>query len=171
MAVFMFPTMLKINLVRSETYRASWIFFTTPADHARVVRASKDILVVMFLLPYLAVVGGLLAWFTTNIVHLAVHLLVIALTSHLVLQIVTFVEPELPFSKPLVKGSASSKLFVVMFVVMTTATILPFVAPFVYQSTVATVVFIGLLATVSVLLDKITQLRVEAQTAGLEFQG
>ena len=171
MAVFMFPTMLKINLVRSEAYRASWIFFTTPADHARVVRASKDILVVMFLLPYLAVVGGLLAWFTTNILHLAVHLLVIALTSHLVLQIVTFVEPELPFSKPLVKGSASSKLFVVMFVVMTTATVLPFVAPFVYQSAVATVMFIGMLAIVSVAIDRVTQLRVKAQTAGLEFQG
>jgi hypothetical protein len=171
MAVFMFPTMLKINLVRSDTYRASWIFFATPTDRARVVRASKDILVVMFLLPYLAVVGALLAWFTTNVLHLAVHLLVIALTSHLVLQLVTFVEPELPFSKPLVKGSSSSKLFVVMFFVMAAATILPHVAPLVYRSTVATAIGIALLMLFSVMLDRFTQLRIEAQTAGLEFEG
>jgi hypothetical protein len=171
MAVFMFPTMLKINLVRSDSYRASWIFFATPADRAHVVRASKDILVVMFLLPYLAVVGGLLAYFTTNLLHLAVHLLVITLTSHLVLQVVTFVEPELPFSKPLVKGATSSKLFVVMFVVMAAATTVPHLAPLVYRSTVATAMCIGVLIFISWLLDRFTRLRIEAQTAGLEFQG
>jgi hypothetical protein len=171
MAVFMFPTMLKINLVRSDTYRASWIFFATPADRARVVRASKDILVVMFLLPYLAVVGALLAYFTTNVLHLAVHLLVITLTSHLVLQVVTFVEPELPFSKPIVKGATSSKLFVVMFIVMTAGTLLPHLAPYVYRSTAATALGIAVLVFISWLLDRFTKLRIEAQTAGLEFQG
>jgi hypothetical protein len=88
-----------------------------------------------------------------------------------VLQVVTFVEPELPFSKPLVKGATSSKLFVVMFVVMAAATTVPHLAPLVYRSTVATAMCIGVLIFISWLLDRFTRLRIEAQTAGLEFQG
>ena len=171
MAVFMFPTMLKMNLARSDAYRASWIFFAAPADRARVIRASKNILVVTFLVPYLLGVGALLAYFTTNLLHLAVHLLVVALGSHLVLQVVTFIEPELPFSKPLVKGSSSSRVFIVMFVVMASATALPRVAPLVYRSAIATTTAIAVLILVSVLLDRFTRLRIETQTAGLEFEG
>ncbi len=110
MAVFMFPTMLKMNLARSDAYRASWIFFATPIDRARAIRSSKNILVVTFLLPYLVIVGVVLAFFSTNTWHLVVHLVVVALMSHLVLQAATFLEPEMPFSKPMVKSGSSPGL-------------------------------------------------------------
>ena len=170
-AVMMFPTMLKLNLARSDAFRASWIFFATPADRARVVQASKNILVVMFLLPYLAAVGLTLAWFSTNLLHLAVHLLVVTLVSHLVLQIVTFIEPELPFAKPLVKGTSSMRVFMVMIIVVVVAGVLPHLAPYMYRSTVATLGGIVSLIVLSVMVDRFTRLRVEAQTAELEFQG
>jgi hypothetical protein len=170
-AVMMFPTMLKLNLARSDAYRASWIFFAAPADRARVVQSSKNILVVMFLIPYLAVVGLTLAYFSPNLLHLAVHLLVLTLVSHLVLQIVTFVEPELPFSKPLLKGSSSSRVFGIMIVVVALAGFLPYFMPLIYRSTATTIAGIVGVAILSVMIDRFTQLRVEAQTAGLEFQG
>ncbi len=170
MAVFMFPTMLKMNLARSDAYRASWIFFATPVDRARVVRSSKNILVVTFLLPYLALVGAVLAYFSTNPWHLAVHLIVVALMSHLVLQAVTFLEPELPFSKPMVK-SGSSRVFVLIGIVSASAVLMPIVAPVMYQSAVATILGIAGLVAASVVLDRVTRLRVEAQAAGLEFEG
>lgn len=170
-AVMMFPTMLKLNLARSDAFRASWVFFATPADRGRVVQASKNILVVMFLLPYLAAVGLTLAWFSTNLLHLAVHLLVVTLVSHLVLQVVTFIEPELPFAKPLVKGTSSMRVFMVMIVVVLVAGILPHLAPYMYRSTVATLGGIVTLIVLSVMVDRFTRLRVEAQTAELEFQG
>jgi hypothetical protein len=170
-AVMMFPTMLKLNLARSDAYRASWIFFAAPADRARVVQSSKNILVVMFLIPYLTVVGLTLAYFSPNMLHLAVHLLVLTLVSHLVLQIVTFVEPELPFSKPLVKGSSSSRVFGIMIVVVALAGFLPYFMPLIYRNTATTIAGIVGVAILSVMIDRFTQLRVEAQTAGLEFQG
>jgi hypothetical protein len=170
-AVMMFPTMLKLNLARSDAYRASWIFFAAPADRARVVQSSKNILVVMFLIPYLAVVGLTLAYFSPNLLHLAVHLLVLTLVSHLVLQIVTFVEPELPFSKPLVKGSSSSRVFGIMIVVVALAGFLPYFMPLIYRNTATTIAGIMGVAILSVMIDRFTQLRVEAQTASLEFQG
>ena len=170
-AVMMFPTMLKLNLARSDSYRASWIFFASPSDRARIVQASKNILVVTFLLPYLIVVGILLAYFTTSIPHLIVHLLVMVLVSHLVLQLVTFVEPELPFSRPLVKGTSSSRVFVVMILAAGAATSLPFFAPLVYRSTIATAAGIATLVLISVMIDRFTRLRIEAQASRLEFEG
>jgi ABC-2 type transport system permease protein len=170
-AVMMFPTMLKLNLARSDAYRASWIFFATPADRVRVVQSSKNILVVTFLLPYLVLVGLVLAYFSTNVLHVAVHLLVITLVSHLVLQIVTFVEPELPFAKPMVKGSASSRVFGIIVLVVIVASLLPRLAPLVYRSPALTAAGISGLVLLSLLVDRFTRLRIEAQTAGLEFEG
>lgn len=170
-AVMMFPTMLKLNLARSDSYRASWIFFASPSDRARIVQASKNILVVTFLLPYLTVVGVLLAYFTTNIPHLIVHLLVMVLVSHLVLQLVTFVEPELPFSRPLVKGASSSRVFIIMILAAAAATSLPHFAPLVYRSTAATAAGIATLVLISVMIDRFTRLRIEAQASRLEFEG
>jgi hypothetical protein len=125
----------------------------------------------MFLIPYLTVVGLTLAYFSPNLLHLAVHLLVLTLVSHLVLQIVTFVEPELPFSKPLVKGSSSSRVFGIMIVVVALAGFLPYFMPLIYRNTATTIAGIVGVAILSVMIDRFTQLRVEAQTAGLEFQG
>jgi ABC-2 type transport system permease protein len=170
-AVMMFPTMLKLNLARSDAYRASWIFFASPSDRARIVQASKNILVVTFLLPYLTIVGILLAYFATNIAHLIVHLLVMVLVSHLVLQLVTFVEPELPFSRPLAKGSSSSRVFVIMIFAVAAGTSLPHLAPLVYRSTAATAAGIATLVLISVMIDRFTRLRVEAQASRLEFEG
>lgn len=171
LAMLMFPTMLKMNLTMSDSFRASWIFFACPADRTRIVRAAKNVLVVSFLIPYMALVGALLAWFSTNAAHILVHLVVIALVSHLVLQIVTLVEPELPFSKPVVKGRSSSRVMLLMVVVGVGVVIVPLTAPFVYRSTIATSVLIAGLIAASAVLDRITRLRIESQAAQLEFQG
>ena len=171
MAIMMFPAMLRVNLVRSDAYRASWIFFATPIDRARIVQASKDLLVVTFLVPYLVLVGAVLSYFSPSVLHVAVHLIVVGLISHLVLQVVILTEPELPFSKPLVKGSSSTRVFVVMFVVGTSAAVLPAVAPLIYSSAAATVAALAALVGVSVVLDRATRVRIERLTAGLEFEG
>ena len=170
MAVFMFPTMLKMNLARSDAYRASWIFFATPIDRARAIRSSKNILIVTFLLPYLVLVGVVLSFFSTNTWHLIVHLVVVALMSHLVLQAATFLEPEMPFSKPMVK-SGSYRVFVLIAVVSGSAVLFPYLAQVMYRSTVTTIAGIATLVLVSVMVDRFTRLRVEAQAAGLEFEG
>jgi hypothetical protein len=171
MAIMMFPAMLRVNLVRSDAYRASWIFFATPVDRPRIVRASKDLLVVTFLLPYLLLVGAVLAWFSPRLSHVAVHLLMVGLLSHFVLQVVILTEPELPFSKPPTKGASSTRVFFVMFVVGTSAAVLPALAPVIYGSTTAIVVTIAALIGGSVLLDRATRLRIHRRTAGLEFEG
>ncbi len=171
LAMLMFPTMLKMNLGRSDAFRASWIFFSCPMDRTAMVRAAKNVLVVGFLLPYLLVVGVVLAFLSTNRWHLAIHLLVVGLISHLVLQVVTLIDPELPFSRPLQKGRSSTRVFMLMMVVGVGAVILPLVSPLIYRSAWATAVALGALGGVSLLMERLTRLRIEAQAARLEFEG
>jgi hypothetical protein len=171
LAMLMFPTMLKMNLGRSDAFRASWIFFACPMDRTRMVRAAKNVLVAVFLLPYLLVVGVVLVFLTTNVWHLAVHLLVVGLMSHLVLQVVTFIEPELPFSKPLQKGRSSTRVFMLMAVIAVGAIVLPILAPLIYGNAWAIAATFTALIGASVLIERFTRLRVEAQAERLEFEG
>jgi hypothetical protein len=171
LAMLMFPTMLKMNLARSDAFRASWIFFACPMDRTKMVRAAKNVLVVGFLVPYILVVAVVLAFLSANLWHLAIHLLVVGLISHLVLQVVTLIDPELPFSKPLQKGRSSTRVFILIVVVGMGSVLLPLLSPLVYGSAWATSILLVVLVGLSVLLERMTRLRIEAQAAKLEFEG
>jgi ABC-2 type transport system permease protein len=106
-AVLFFPTMLRQVMSRSDGYRAAWIFFATPADTPRLVLAVKDFVLAYFVLPYLAFLGLLLAYWFTRIDHLVILLVTLALLCHLVLLIQLLLNPELPFSQPETKGGRS----------------------------------------------------------------
>jgi hypothetical protein len=58
-----------------------------------------------------------------------------------------------------------------MFVVVMVAAFLPYLALLMYRRTATTIGGIVSLVVVSVMIDRFTRLRVEAQTAQLEFQG
>lgn len=106
-AVLFFPTMLRQVMSRSDGYRAAWIFFATPADTPRLVLAVKDFVLAYFVLPYLAFLGLLLAYWFTRIDHLVILLVTLALLCHLVLLVQLLLNPELPFSQPETKGGRS----------------------------------------------------------------
>jgi hypothetical protein len=171
LAMLMFPAMLKMQLARSDSFRASWIFFSSPMDRTRMVQSAKNYLLVGFLLPYLVVVGIVLAYFSEQRMHLAVHLLVIALFSHVVLQIITIVDPVLPFSKPVQKGRGSTRVFAIVFAVSIGSTILPVVTTLIYRTVLGTTMLFVFLGQASVILERLTRVRVEAQAEKLEFEG
>jgi hypothetical protein len=170
-AMLMFPAMLKMSLGRSDAFRASWIFFACPIDRTKLVRAAKNVLVVSFLLPYMLFVAAVLAYFTVNLWHLAVHLLVVGLISHLLLQLITLLDPELPFSKPMAKGRSSTRVFVVSAAVGFGAVFFPLAGPVIYASPARIVVTVVILVGISVLMERLTRVRVEAQAEKLEFEG
>ena len=170
-AMLMFPTMLKMNLSRSDAFRASWIFFSCPVDRTAMVRAAKNVLVVGFLIPYILAVAVVLAFLSANLWHLAIHLLVVGLLSHLVLQVVILIDPELPFSKPLQKGRSSTRVFILIVVVSMGSVLLPLLSPFVYRSLWTTAALLGALIGASLMIERFTRLRIEAQAARLEFEG
>jgi hypothetical protein len=168
-AMMMFPAMLKMGLGRSDAFRAAWIFVACPSDRTRLVRAAKNVLVVTFILPYLACVALAVAFFSDNLPHVLVHLAFVGLISHLVLQLITLFDPELPFSKPMAKGRTLTRVFVSVIVVMVGVLFFPLVAPLVYRSTPTIVAAFLAVVMLSVVVEWLTRLRIEAQTAKLEF--
>jgi len=171
LAMMMFPAMLKMNLGRSDAFRASWIFFACPADRTRLIRAAKNVVVVTFLAPYIAVVAAVAGYFSPNVLHLVIHLTMIGLLGHLVLQVITLVDPELPFSKPLAKGRSSTRVFVLSFCVAIGAMFFPLVAPVIYRTPIAILAAFTAVIGISVALERLTRVRVEAQSGKLEFEG
>ncbi len=170
-AMLMFPTLLKVSLGRSDAFRASWIFFACPIDRTRMVRAARNVLVTGFLLPYIAVVAVVLSFYTPSVPHLLVHLTVVGLLSLLALQVVTLLEPELPFSRPMQRNRSAPRTFTLMFVIGVGSVILPLAAPVMYRSVWSIALVLAVLAAASVTLDRLTRLRIESQAEDLEFEG
>jgi MFS family permease len=135
------------------------------------VQGARNVLVLGFLLPYICIVGIVLSFYTVSVPHLIVHLVVVGLISVLTLQVVTFMDPELPFSRPPQKGRSSGRMFSIMFVIGIGTVLLPIAGPLIYRTTTGIVVLVATLAGLSLLIDRLTKLRIEAQAERLEFEG
>jgi len=171
MAVLLFPMLLKANLGRSDAFRASWIFFASPVDRTRLIRSAKNVLVVLFLVPYLVFVGLTLTLFTRDPYYVAVYLLLVGLVSHVALVIATLADPEMPFSKPPERTRGSSRIIVTMMVVGVIGALLPLFSRLVYASAPATVAVFAAVLCATLALNRLTRVRIERQAAHLEFDG
>lgn len=170
-AIMMFPAMLKMQLTRSDSFRASWIFFAAPVSRAHLIRAAKDVVVTMFLVPYLLLVAGIMAYATGNVSHAIAHVLVLGLVSHLVLQTTILMDPELPFAKPFDKGGGPSRMMVLFLFIGLTNVALTFATPWLYTSWMMTTALAGTVIVLSLLVELLTKARIEEQARKLEFVG
>ncbi len=170
-AIMMFPAMLKMQLTRSDSYRASWIFFAAPVSRARLIRAAKDVVVTLFLLPYVLIVAAAMAYATGNGVRAIAHVLLLGLISHLVLQVTILMDPELPFAKPFDKGGGPSRMMLLMTVIGITNVALTFAAPWLFASWLMTAALAAAIIVLSVIVELLTKARIEEQARKLEFVG
>jgi len=170
-AVMLFPVLLKLNLGRSDAFRASWIFFATPADRTRLIRSAASVLVAFFVVPYLILVGATLVVFTRDRAHVLVYLLVVGMMSHVALLVATLLDPELPFAKPMERTSGASRIIVTMVVISLMGVVISLVSRIIYASLAMTAVALGLILLVTFALGHLTRLRIERQASHLEFQG
>jgi hypothetical protein len=170
-AILMFPSVLSLQLRSSESYRASWIFFATPADRVRAVRASKNVLLAFFLIPYLMFVAAIYAYVAGNLWHVVVHMAMLGLLSHLMLQIAMVRDPDLPFSKPVVKQQQSWTFFGFMAVMFGAAGLLNSASADLYSRPIATLIAFAATVVASAVVDRMTRARIERQSRDLEFAG
>lgn len=172
MAVLSFPLILIPQMAQSDAYRASWVFYATPASRAALVLSMKDFVTAHFVLPYLAFVGLIMSYFFESLFHVVIHMAVLALVGHITLQIAVRLVPGLPFSQPVRKGSQSGR-FLLMWLTLSvlSAVILPALSFWIYPSlarSVATLVGLGL---TTLLLERLLRLRLERLTSEMEFAG
>jgi hypothetical protein len=171
MAVVMFPSLLKMHLTRSDSYRASWIFFASPSRRMHIVRSSQNVLVAFFLLPYLLVLVALYTYVIGNVFHVAVHIGLQGLLGYLVLQVAMLADPALPFSRPPQKGRNSAATLIFVLTAAMASTVLDTFSAELYASAFATAGAFAALVLASVVVDRLTRTRVELETESLEFEG
>src|SRR5262249_48251583 len=121
--------------------------------------AVKDFVLAYFVLPYLAFLGLLLAYWFTRIDHLVILLVTLALLCHLVLLIQLLLNPELPFSQPETKGGRS-QLMILAIGLSIFAIWLPAMLHLAFATPQRVLITLTGFAAVNLLLQKVTVLRV-----------
>jgi len=172
-AVLMFPALLKQALTHSEQFRASWIFFACPSDRLSLIRSAKNVVLAYFLAPYLLFVFAVYVVVIGigSIGHIALHMALLGLISHLVLQAYILLDPDLPFSRPAQTGRRSGTVIGFMLVMGLASGLLQAFSWWIYQSLTATVIVFGAIIGANALMNLLTRARVEVQARSLEFEG
>ncbi len=170
-AILVFPSMLKPALTRSESFRASWVFFACPADRLKIIRSAKNVVVAYFLVPYLIFVGAIYAYVAHNLWHVLVHIMLLGLISHLVLQSMVFLDPELPFSRPTQVGRRGTSVIVLMLMMGLTSGLIQSFSSALYASVFATTTAFAAVIGITVVVDLMTRARVRRHATELEFEG
>jgi ABC-2 type transport system permease protein len=169
-AIVFIPMTLHAALTVSESWRAAWIFFASPASHARIVVAAKNFISIYFLGAYLLVLAAFWSYFFTRVWHAVIHALFAGLLAHLLLQMMVMVKPTLPFAAEPRKAERSAGLFGVFFAGSIVAGFFPLVLSFVYRSLPRTFGVLGFALIVTAAIEYALRLRVDEAIGELEFR-
>jgi ABC-2 type transport system permease protein len=169
-AVLFFPTLVVQQFSSSESYRAAWVYFATPASRPALVAALRNVIAIRFFLPYVIFLAALFTWRFNHVGHAAVHAAFLGLVGYLTLQLGMLVEPRLPFALPPRKAVNSTVMFVWMLTAMLGGTLLlTLIVDWVYRDwgrvAIAAVVLIACCA----LADWALRLRVRRRYEDFEF--
>ena len=97
-ALLLAPTMLLEQLYWSTSYRAGWIFFSTPVDRARVAADARHCVTLYFVVPFLALAAACLAWLFEAVWHALAHVVLVGLLGVFLMQASQYLWPRLPFT-------------------------------------------------------------------------
>ena len=170
MAVVFMPMTLHASLHYSDSWRAAWIFFATPASAARLIVAAKNIVTVWFLGGYLLLLAAIWSYYYDRVWHAFFHAAVIGLLAHMLLQITVMLRPSLPFAAEPRKVERSSRLYTVLFFGSMIAAVIPTFLPYVYVSTSLTAVVVTLMVAITAALEYTLRLRITEALGDLEFR-
>jgi energy-converting hydrogenase Eha subunit A len=169
-ALAFFPVLLMASLVRSDSWQASWIFHATPCDKGRIVLAVKDVLVVFFIIPYVFGLGVVFSFHFESIEHVLLHVFILSMLSHLILQVIVMINPYLPFSRPTRKGERTAGIFIgIIIAAIVMTVIINVLARLIYPSAYATGITLLLLAMLTLVFERLAAERVRKKTRLLQF--
>ncbi len=170
--IFLFPMMLRTYVTQSDSHLSSWIFYALPVDIRKVVLAEKTFLMLYFVLPFLLVLTLLFVVFFKNLEHVLLHMLVLGLLAHFFLQLGFVYSPDLPFSRPNVRGQRTRHLSLFLVLIPFLVYLgLPLVFKYIYTNWPAYIVFVGAILLLTLLLEQLIKLRINNFMNKAEFMG
>ena len=170
MAVVFMPMTLQAGLQYSDSWRAAWIFFATPASPARLIVAAKNFVAIWFLGGYLLLLAVIWSVYYERVWHAFFHAAVIGLLAHMLLQVAVMLRPALPFASESRRIERSTGLYTVFFFGSLAASIIPMFLPLVYARPPLTAGVVVLMLGVTAALEYALRLRVAEAIGELEFR-
>jgi hypothetical protein len=169
-AVIFIPMTLHGALAGSESWRAAWIFFASPASHARIVVAAKNFVTVYFIGTYVLALALFWSWFFDRLWHAAVHALMLGALAHILLQLTVIARPSLPFAAEPHKAQRSAPMLLLFLAGGVVAGLFPFLLMVVYRTATTTIGTVLFLAIVTAVIEYALRLRVDEAIGELEFR-
>lgn len=169
MALAFLPMILHGALQASDHWKASWLFWATPADPARLVVAAKNFVAVFVLGSYLLLMAAIWAVFYERIWHAVVHAAFLGAGAHMLLQLAIILSPELPFAREPKRAEQSGRLFAVFFIGMLFSALGPSLLPLVYARAGTTLALAALLVAATAILERTLHRRARAHFNRLEL--
>ncbi|MDE0441305.1 MAG: hypothetical protein OXL38_04195 [Gammaproteobacteria bacterium] len=172
LSTILLPLTLLDNLRYSESFRASWIFFSTPSDPARLTVQAVNCTAILFLFPYLAMVAAALSWIFEDVLRGVSHAFLLGLSTVATLQLALLCTPLVPFSEPPPKGRQSGRhvVFAIVASLVGYAALPPLITFATLGTTVFAVVSLVMIAC-CVLLQRVLAGRIRQRVERIEFVG
>jgi hypothetical protein len=170
MAVVFMPMTLQAGLQYSDSWRAAWIFFATPASAARLIVAAKNFVAMWFLGGYLLLLATIWSFYYERVWHAFFHAAVVGLLAHMLLQLAVMLRPALPFATESRRVERSTGLYMVFFFGSMAASVVPIFLPLVYARLPLTVAVVGMMVVLTAALEYALRLRVAEAIGDLEFR-
>jgi hypothetical protein len=168
--IFLFPMMLRTYVTQSDNYNASWIFYVTPTKVWRLILAEKNFLMVFFVLPFLLILGLIFYYYFRNILHVLLHVLFLGILAHLFLQFAFLYSPDLPFSRPNIRGQRSRHLALLFLLIPFVLYFsLPLIFRYIYPVAFNYIMLVVIILATSVVLEKLIKVRVDIHLKRTEF--
>lgn len=111
------PVIVLEQMYASESWRAGWVFFATPANRARFAAQTRRFVALCILAPCLVPAAIFMAWRFEAAWHALAHVFLLACLGILVMQTGQFAWPRLPFTLPLNRPWAKAPLTMQLFAV------------------------------------------------------
>jgi hypothetical protein len=171
-ALQLLPMTLRRSLVTSDAYLASWIFFTTPSDRAKLVLSARNLITLFVLVPFVVALAALFAYSFGNPLHAIVHAAFLGMISYLVLQFIVMLSPQLPFSMQAEKDKNAGMTMWMMAGVMFSGVVLYLaLVRLVYRTTGGMWIAAVALIAIAFVMDRITRLRAVRRSAEMTYEG
>ena len=171
MSTIVLPVNLLDNLRYSESFRASWVFFSTPVDPAKLTVQAVNCASLFFLLPYLALVATALSWLFEDPARGIAHTFLLGLATVTTLHLAVLALPLVPFSEaPRKDTSARQITFMVVASLIGFAVLPPAIAFATSRTSVFAIASVVLVAACG-LLPRILASRIRQRVKRIDFTG
>lgn len=169
-AAALFPYMITLGTVNSDSYRGAWVFYASPADRTRIIISPARYALIWFCLPFTLLLAGIFTWYFGSAVHAVLHCLVIYSILMIQTRILTLLYPRVPFSQPPKTGQRTLHIFVLVILsIIVMCVPMGIVTAVGYGGYAGYATWLAAAIVINGVLSRIVRRTIPRRAAGMEF--